>query len=113
MIPVPLQILGIETIQTIDHETHHTIETEIIQTIGIEVIELIEINVTKAIDQELIHATDLIIKEQITTTTITDHKIIHKKGIQTITINKEIILILLIETIIATPIPNTNIEATH
>ena len=37
----------------------------------------------------------------------------HKIGIQTITINKEIILNLLKEKIIATPIPNPNIEATH
>ena len=37
-IPVPIQILGIDNIQTIDHETHHTTEIETIQTIGIEVI---------------------------------------------------------------------------
>ena len=91
MIPVPIKILGIDTIQTIDHETHHTIEIETIQTIGIEVIQLIEIKVTKTIDQETIYITDLIINEQITTTTIIDHGIIHKIGIQTITINKEII----------------------
>ena len=111
LISVPIQILGIDTIQAIDHENHHTIETETIQTIVIEVIQIIEINVTKTIDQEIIHATDLIINEQITTTTIKDHEIIHKIGIQTITINKEIILNLIIEIIIATPISNTNIEA--
>ena len=113
LITVPIQILGIDTIQTIDHETHHTIETETIQTIGIEVIQVIEIHVTKTIDQEIICTTDLIIKERITTTTIIYHEIIHKIGIQTITTNKGIILNLLIEIIIATPIPNTNIEATH
>ena len=35
MIPVPIQVLGIGTISTIDHETHHTIEIEIISTIEI------------------------------------------------------------------------------
>ena len=113
MISVPIQILGIDTIQTIDHQTHHTIEKEIIQTIGTEVIQIIEINVTKTIDQETIHTTDLSINEPITTTIIIDHEINLKIGIQIITINKEIILILLIETIIAIPIPNTNIEATQ
>ena len=78
MIPVPIQILGTDTIQTIDHKIHHTIETETIQTIGIEVIQIIEINVTKTIDQETIRKTDLIINEPITTTVI-DHEIIHKK----------------------------------
>ena len=46
LIPVPIQILGIDTIQTIDHETHHTMETETIQTIGIEAIPIIKINVS-------------------------------------------------------------------
>ena len=109
LIPVPIQILGID----IDHETHHTVETETIQTIGIEVIQIIEINGFKTIDHETIHTTDLIINEQITTTTIIDHEKILKIGIQTITINKKNILNLLIEIIIATPIPNTIIEATQ
>ena len=113
MIPVPIQILGIDTIQTIDHETHHTIETETIQTIGIKAIQITEINVTKTIDQEIIHTIDLIINEQITTTIIIDHEIFHKIGIQIITINKEIILSLLMGIIIDIPIPNTSIEATH
>ena len=113
MIPVPIHILGIDYIQTIDHETHHTKEIEAIQTIGIEVIQIIEIKVTRTIDQETIHTSDLIINEHITTTTIIDHEKIHKIGFQTITINKEIIHNHLIEIIIATPIPNTNIEATH
>ena len=73
LIPVPIQILGIDTIQTIDHETHHTIETETIETIGIEVIQIIEINGFKTIDHETIHTTDLIINEQKKTTTIIDH----------------------------------------
>ena len=99
LIPVPIQILKIDTIQTIDHETHHAIQIETNQTIGIEVIQIIEINVTKTIDQETIHTKDLTIYEQITTTTIIDLEIIHKIGIKIITINKEIIHNLLIEII--------------
>ena len=85
---------------------------ETIQIIGIEVIQTTEINVTKTKDQETIHTTDLIINEPITVTLI-DHETIHKIGTPIITINDEIILNLLIETIIATPIPNTSIEVTH
>ena len=113
MIPVPIQILGIDTIQTINHEIHHTIETETIQTIGIGVIQIIEINVIKTIDQETFHTTDLNINKPITTTIIIDHEIIHKIGIQVIKINKRINLNLLIEIIIAIPILNTIIEALH
>ena len=113
MIPVPIQILGIGTIQTKDHETNHTIKTETIQIIGIEAIQTIETNVTKTIYQEIIHTTNLIISELITITIKIDHEIIHKKGIQIITINKEIILNLLIGIIIVILIPNTSIEATH
>ena len=43
LIPVPSQTLGVDTIQTIDHETHLTIETGIIGTIEIEAIQIIEI----------------------------------------------------------------------
>ena len=34
LIPIPIQILGIGTTQTIDHEIHHTIEIETIQIIN-------------------------------------------------------------------------------
>ena len=44
LIPVPIHTLGIDTIQMIEKETHHTIDTEIIPTIGTEVIQRIEIN---------------------------------------------------------------------
>ena len=113
LIAVHIQILGIDTIQTIDHETHHKIETETIQTIGIEAIPIIEINVTKTIDQETIHTTDPIITEEITITITIDHEIIHRIGIRTTTISKGIILNPLIEIIMATPIPKTDIEAIH
>ena len=112
MIPVPIQILGIDTIRTIDYETHHTIETKTIQPIGIETIPIIEINVTKTIDQEKIHTTDPIINEQITITITIDHEIIHRIGTQTITISKGIILNPLIEIIIRCR-SNTGVEAIH
>ena len=111
LIPVLIQILEIDTIQTIDHETHHTIETETIQTKGIEAIPIIKINVTKTIDQETILATAPIINKQITITITIDHEIIHRIGIRTI--SKGNILNLLIEIIMATPIPKTDIEAIH
>ena len=44
LIPVPNHTLGIDTIQMIDQETHHTIDTEIIPTIGTDVTQIIEIN---------------------------------------------------------------------
>ena len=111
LIPVPIQILRIDTIQTIDYVIHHTIEIETTQIIKIEVIQTIAINVSKTIDQETIPTTDLIIKETITITII-GHETSHKIRIPIITI-EEIILNRLIETTIVTLIPNTNIEVTH
>ena len=111
LIPVPIQFLGIDTIQTIDHVIHHTKETEIIQIIEIEVIQTIGINVTKTIDQKTTRTTDLIIKETITITII-GHETTQKIGIPIITVD-EIILNPLIETTIVTLIPNTNIEVTQ
>ena len=52
--PVLIQILGIDTIQTIDYVIHHKIEIENTQITEIEVIQTTEINVTKTIDQETI-----------------------------------------------------------
>ena len=40
--PVPIQTLGIDTIQTTDHEIHHIIEIGTILTIEIEAIQTIE-----------------------------------------------------------------------
>ena len=111
LIPVPIQILRIGTIQTIDHVNHHTKEIETTQVIEIEVIQTIEINVTKTIDQKIIPTTDLIIKETITITII-GHETTHKIRIPIITI-EEVILNPFIETTIVTLIPNTNIEVTH
>ena len=110
LIPIPIQILEIDTIQTIDHVIHHTIEIETTQIIEIEDFQTIEINVTKTIDQETIRTTDLIIKETITIT-ITGQNITLKIGILIITI-EEIFLNPLIEKIIATLILNTNTEVT-
>ena len=111
LIPVPIQILVIDTIQTIDHVIHHTIEIETTQITEVEVIQTTEINVTKTIDQETIPTTDLIIEETIIIT-INGHETTHKIGILIITI-KEIIFNPLIETTIVTLIPDTNIEVTH
>ena len=111
MIPVPIQILRIDTIQTIGHVIHHTIGIETTQIIEIEVIQTIEINVTKTIDQKTTPTIDLIIKETITIIII-GHEKTHKTGTPIITI-EEIILNPLIETTIVTLIPNTNIEVTH
>ena len=111
MTPVFIQILGIDTIQTIDYVIHRTIERETTQITEIEVIQTTETNVTKTIVQETIPTTDLIIKETIIITII-GHETTHKIGIPIITI-EEIILNPLIETTIVTLIPDTNIEVTH
>ena len=111
LIPVPIQIVGIDTIQTIDHVIHHTIEKGTTQITEIEVIQTTELNLTKTTDQETIPTTDLIIKKT-KTITIIGHETTHQIGIPNITI-EEIILNPLIETIIVTLIPNTNIEKTH
>ena len=108
---VPIQILGIDTIQKIDYLIHRTIEIETTQITEIEVIQTTETNVTKSIDQETIPTTYLIIKETITITII-GHETTHKIGIPITTI-EEIILNPLIETTIVNLIPNTNIEVTH
>ena len=109
--PVPIQILEIDTIQTIDHVIHHTIEIATTRITETEVIQITETNVTKTIDQETFPMTDLIINEKITITIIC-HETTYKIGFPTITI-EEIILNPLIETTIVTPIPNTNIEVTR
>ena len=46
LIPIPIQILGIDTIQMIDHVIHHTLEIETNQITETEVIQTTEINVT-------------------------------------------------------------------
>ena len=107
------QTLGIDTIQTIDHETHLTIETGIIPTIGIEAIQIIEISVIKTTDQEIIQTTDQIIKDSTTITIEIDHEITRKIETQNKTKNEGIIPNPLIGITTVTPIPKTSIEATH
>ena len=83
LIPVLIHILGLDTIQMIDQETHHTtIHTEIISTIGTEVIQIIEIN-NITIDHEIIQTIDQITKDLIITIIKTDHEKIHNIEIQT------------------------------
>ena len=62
-------------------------------------------------NHEIIQTTDQIIKDLTTTIIKKDHKITHKIGTQTITIDKETTLNYLIEIIHIIPILKTNIEA--
>ena len=80
----------INTIQTINHETHHIIEIETTQIIAIEVIQTTVIKITRTIDQGITHITDQIITDQ-TIIIKTDHETIHKIDIQVIIIVIEII----------------------
>ena len=96
----------------IDQETHHTIDIEIIPIIGTEVTQIIENN-NITIDHEIIQTTDQIIKDLITTIIKIDHEIFHKKGIQTITIDKESTLNHLIEKTHVIQILKSNIEVIH
>ena len=75
--PVPIQTQGIDTIPTINHETHHTTEIETIQTLGIEVTPTIETKPIQTTDQGIIHIIDEIITVQMITIK-TDLEIIHK-----------------------------------
>ena len=100
------------TIQTINHETHHITEIGTIQIIEIEVIRTIEIRITRTIDQEITHITDQTITDQ-TTIIKTDHKIIHKIDIQVIIIDIEIILNHHIEIITIIIILNIATEVVH
>ena len=102
---------GINTIQTISHETHHIMEIETIPIIEIEVIQTTEISITRTIDPGITHITDqtVIIK--------TDHEIIHKIDIQVIILvieiipnhHTEIVTIIIILTI-ATEVVHLNIK---
>ena len=112
LIPVPIHILGIDTIQMIDQETHHTIDIEIIPTIGTEVIQIIAIN-NITIDHEIIQTIDQITKDLIKTIIKIDHQKIHNIGIKTITINKEITLNHLIGMTHVIQTLKTNIEKMH
>ena len=112
LIPVPTHILEVDTTQMIDQETHHTIDIEIIPTIGTEVIQIIEIS-NLIINQEIIQTADQITKDPTITIIKIDHEIIHKIGIQTITIDKETTLNHLIEITHVIQTLKTIIEAIH
>ena len=83
LIPVPIQILGIEFIQKIYLKTLHTIDIEIIPTIKTETIQTIEILDIERIDHAIILTTD-----QNTKIIKIDHVTIHRTEIQAITIDK-------------------------
>ena len=65
------------TIQTINHEIHHTIGIETTPIIGIEVIQTTETRITRTINQGIIHIIDRTITDQTIITKI-DREIIHK-----------------------------------
>ena len=113
LIPVLNQTLEIDTIQMIDHDTHHTIETGIIPTIEIEATQIVEISDIKTTDQEKLQTTDQNIKDVTTIFIKTDHEITRKIEIQTITIDKEIILNHLIGILPVTPLLRTKLEVIH
>ena len=108
---------GINTIQTINHETHRIIEIETIQIIAIEVIQTTVIKITRTIDQGITHITDQIITDQTIIIKKIDHKTIHKIDIQVIIIvieiipnhHTEIIIIIIILTT-ATEVVHLNIK---
>ena len=110
--PIPNQTQETNTIQTINHETHHITEIETIQIIETEVIRTIEIRTTRTIDQEITHITDQTITDQ-TTIIKTDHEIIHKIEIQVIIIDIGIILNHHIEIITVIIILNIATEVVH
>ena len=110
LIPVPIQTLGKDTTQKIDHEIHHAIGIETIQIRGIEHIQTTEINVTKTIDQETIHTSNLTIKDTITITII-DHETTHEIG--TIITIEGIILNPRIETIISSQLPSSQLPVSQ
>ena len=106
------QTQEINTIQTINHETHHIIEIETIQIIEIEVIRTTEVKITRTIDQEITHITDQTITDQMIIIK-TDHETIHKIDIPVITIDIEIILNHHIEIITIRIILNIATEVVH
>ena len=75
--PIPKQTQEINTIQTINHETHHITEIETIQIIETEVIRTIEIKLTRTINQEITHIRDQTTTDQTKIIKI-DHDTIHK-----------------------------------
>ena len=104
------------TIQTINHEIHHTIGIETTPIIGIEVIQTTETKITRTIDQGITHIIDQTITDQ-TIITKTDHEIIHKIDIQVIIIVIEIIpnhhtgiITIIIILIIAIEVVHLNIK---
>ena len=81
----------ITTIQTTNHEIHHTIGIETTPIIEIEVIQTTETRITRIIDQEITHIIDRTITDQ-TAIIKTDREIIHKIDTQVIITVIEIIL---------------------
>ena len=113
MIPVPIQTLGIDTIQMIDQGFHHPIDILIFPTIETEATLIIQVNDIKIIDHEIIRITDQITKDLTTIIIKIDHEITHKIEIQDIKIEKETTLNHLIGIIQVILILKTNIEVIY
>ena len=101
----------IDTIQTINHETHHIKEIETTLINEIEVFQTIEISIIQTTDQEITHTTEQTVISKI------DREIFHKIDIQVIIIVIEIIpnhhtgiIITTIILIIATEVVHLNIK---
>ena len=112
LIPIPIRILGLDTIRMIDQEVHHTIDKEVIPTIETEAIRISEIN-DITIDHEIIQITDQITKDLIITKNKNRSRDNSKKGYQNITIDKDTTLNHLIEITHVIQILKTKIEAKH
>ena len=112
LVSVPIHILGIDTVQMIAQETHHTIDTEIVPTIETEAIQIIAIN-NITINHEIVQTIDQITIDLIITIIKIDHEKIHNTGIQTITISKETTLNHLIGITHVIQTLKTNIEKIH
>ena len=89
----------ITTIQTTNHEIHHTIGIETTPIIEIEVIQTTETRITRTIDQGITHIIDRTITDQ-TIITKTDREIIHKIDTQ--------VIIIVIENYSQSPHRNNN-----
>ena len=106
----------ITTIQTTNHEIHHTLGIETTPIIEIEVIQTTEIRITRILDQGITHIIDRTITDQ-TAIIKTDREIIHKIDTQVIIIVIEIIpnhhtgiIITIIILIIATEVVHLSIK---
>ena len=113
MIPVPIHILGIDTIQTIDHVIYHTIKIETTQVTEIEVIQIRNPNYNNigipTITIEEIILNPLIETTIVTPITNTNIEVTHQNISDKLTRYKHLKKQLQIPLVLTTPkIPNYN-----